>query len=211
MNPNFWNKAQDWESDWWGDCINTLNEEQKQIVYAEKMGLEWVRTPKTPYTLPTGPIHILDVGSGPTSLLLKATGWASAWATDPLMDEYPEWVRSRYYERFINVAAVSGEELLDWADEEYKDFVVWDEIWCYNVLQHVMDPEKIVSNMLELGKLVRVFEWVDTGTNIGHPHNLSAAELNGWFKGDGKVEYLNQRGLVGKAYFGVFPSRHWQS
>ena len=40
MESDAWTTANKWESEWWGDCLNTLNEETKQIVYAKKMGLK---------------------------------------------------------------------------------------------------------------------------------------------------------------------------
>ena len=35
-----WDDDQQWESEWWGNCVNTYAEETKQLTYAEKMGLE---------------------------------------------------------------------------------------------------------------------------------------------------------------------------
>ncbi len=35
-----WDDDQQWESEWWGDCVNTFAEETKQLTYAKKMGLE---------------------------------------------------------------------------------------------------------------------------------------------------------------------------
>lgn len=200
-----WNKAQSWEAGWWGDCINTLNEEQKQLTYAEKMGLQWVRDPKTPYNLEIQGRSVLDVGGGPVSLLLKATGFSVAVVADPLMDAYPDWVRARYKEHHIASLSYPGEKLGREMDQQ-----LFDEVWCYNVLQHVSNPALVVKNMIKLGRLIRIFEWIDTPTNVGHPHSLKAHELDSWLNGEGKVEQLQQPGLYGKAYFGVFPTPNWQ-
>ena len=37
---NDWVKAQKWEKDWHASCQNSYGEEQKQLVYAHRMGLK---------------------------------------------------------------------------------------------------------------------------------------------------------------------------
>jgi hypothetical protein len=32
-----WERANEWEVKWWGDCVNTADEEAKQLFYAEQM------------------------------------------------------------------------------------------------------------------------------------------------------------------------------
>ena len=91
-----WKKAQEWEADWHGNCINSLNEEQKQIVYAEKMGLTLSPTPKTPYNFDLNGKSILDIGGGAYSLLLKCVNFTDSYVADPLVNRYPEWVIRRY-------------------------------------------------------------------------------------------------------------------
>ena len=87
---------------------------------------------------------------------------------------------------------------------------VFDEILMYNCLQHTENPAKICHNILAFSKIVRVFEWVDTGIADGHIQDLTEASLNGWLKGEGKVEFINQSPVVGKAYYGVFKGNHYE-
>jgi len=35
-----WQDDNEWERNWWGNCINTYWEETKQCIYASKMGLK---------------------------------------------------------------------------------------------------------------------------------------------------------------------------
>lgn len=49
-----------------------------------------------------------------------------------------------------------------------------------------------------------IFEWIETGVNIGHLHTLHAKDLDSWLGGTGKVENINQAGCVGLCYYGVF-------
>ena len=189
-----WNEDQEWEKEWHGDCANSLNEELKQLAYAKRMGLVFTRDSKTPYNLDMRGKSVLDIGGGPYSLLLKAIDFSRAVVADPC--PYPEWVYRRYSALWISTLNSPGEDL------EMDD--VFDEVWIYNVLQHVQSPQLIASNARKLSKIIRIFEWIETGVAPGHPHNLTEANLNEWFGGLGKVEDMAQEGLYGQAWYGIF-------
>jgi 2-polyprenyl-3-methyl-5-hydroxy-6-metoxy-1,4-benzoquinol methylase len=187
-----WKQDQQWEGRWWNTCQNTFYEEQKQFVYAEKMGLKRVPNEKTPYRFDLRGKKVLDIGCGPISLLLKCDN-VEGTAIDPL--KFPNWVAKRYKTAGIKYKQVKGEEI-----EERG----YDEILIYNVLQHTENPQKIIENAKKAGKLIRIFEWIDLPVCEGHPQTLTELKLNKWLGGEGKVEILNDRGCRGKAYYGIF-------
>ena len=189
-----WDKAQEWERAWWGTCQNTLGEEIKQITYARCMGLTAHHDGKAPYNYDLQGVSVLDIGGGPSSLLLKCANAERMVLMDPL--HVPEWVLARY--------RVAGIEYWQRPAEELEAIGLFDEVWIYNVLQHVMNPERVIHNAQRAGGIIRVFEWIETAVNEGHPHAFSEAQLNGWLRGEGKVEILRENGCVGKAYYGVF-------
>lgn len=193
-NPEAFDSAQDFEQDWWSDCLLTFGEEAKQLTYAHRMGLvNEPRYGKWPvYDLKGA--SVVDLGGGPVSILLKCVNRGDCVVVDPC--PYPEWTRRRYAEARIGVANTGA--------ESFRDAVYRDEAWCYNVLQHVEDPEAVIVTARAQAKRLRIFEWVETETNVGHPHSLHANELNDWIGGSGRVENVNENGAVGLAYFGVF-------
>ena len=197
-------KAQKWEKDWHGNCVNSYFEEMKQLIYAKRMGLRTTSSPKTPYRFQFNGESILDIGGGPYSLLLKCEGFSSAVVVDPCV--YPDWVYARYDICEIKHIISSGEEL-DKVFDLKKD--VFDEVWFYNVLEHVCNPEEIVKNAIGLGKTIRVFEWIDTYISKGHPNILTEDGLNKWLKGEGKVETLAEGYCRGKAYYGIFKGNNY--
>lgn len=202
-----WQKAQKWELSWHGNCINSLNEELKQLVYAEKMGLSASPTPKTPYNFDLKGRNVLDIGGGPYSLLLKcANVGKDSVVVDPLMFYFPTWVKERYVAKGILTMNASGEEL----QKDIKNNNVFDEIWLYNVLEHTYAPKQILKNARSLGKVIRIFEWLDTPPNIGHPQTLKEDDLNKWLGGEGKVEFIKRSGATGKCYYGVFKGDHYE-
>ncbi|NBS67854.1 class I SAM-dependent methyltransferase [bacterium] len=180
------------ETRWWGNCCNTYGEETKQMVYAKRMGLRFQDD-----HLNVHGKKILDIGGGPVSLLLKTRGLGKGKIIDP--SGYPAWTYERYKCFGIDVEVGKAEGLADIDD--------WDEIWIYNVLQHVDDPELIIKNARRAGKLIRIFEWIDIPAHEGHPHELKQDLLEEWLGGiKGTVEDINESGCTGRCFYGVFRS-----
>ena len=46
----------------------------------------------------------------------------------------------------------------------------WDEIWMFNLLQHVIDPDIIIAQAKQAAKTIRFFEPINMGTNDCHLH-----------------------------------------
>lgn len=183
--------------------MNTYGEEEKQLLYARKMGLGFYHNKKSPYNIDMGGRSVIDIGGGPVSLLLKCTNLVRGTVIDPL--PVPHWVDLRYQEAGIDFQNIPAEKL-------HITQTVYDEAWIYNCLQHTEDPEKIAKNALKVAKIVRVFEWINTGTNEGHPHSFTAEILNDYFGGEGKVEVLKgQAQCFGACWYGIFVGLNMES
>ena len=206
---NTWEKAQKWEQSWWGTCVNTFGEEEKQLLYANRMGLRAFHDRKSPYNFDMGGKSVLDIGGGPCSLLLKCTNVAG-YVIDPILAKTPKWVLQRYAEADIDVDSYStGEDFYDMSGLRPSG-EAFDEAWIYNVLQHAQDPALVIATARKVARLIRIFEWIDTPTNEGHPHTLTESQLNEWLGGEGKVAMLTgQANCHGKCYYGVFPTESW--
>lgn len=200
-NMQNWDEDQEWERKWWGNCVNTMAEESKQIVYAHRMGLinepwegQWPS-----YDLQGK--NVLDIGGGPISLLLKCRNLGDQCdVVDPC--DYPDWIMHRYEAHNVGFYSIPGEDLMLEDDEK-----PYDEAWIYNVLQHTQDPALIISNAFECAKTIRIFEWVDIPAHQGHPQELKEDKLNLWLSGKGTVEDMRQNPVNGCnaiAYYGVF-------
>jgi hypothetical protein len=176
------------ESDYWGDCRNTFDEEQKHYTYAKLMGL-----PRSHYSLLASG-KVLDIGGGPVSMLLKTVGLARGKVIDPLMQTYPPWIRQRYAASSLEIATQRGEDVSEGG---------WDEAWIYNVLQHTDDPERVVGNARRAARIVRLFEWINIPAHEGHPHELREADLVRWL-GRGAITELSTNGCFGTSFSGVF-------
>jgi hypothetical protein len=192
-----WKEDQIWEADWWGNCTNTLSEEWKQLAYFKRLGLSETANSKWRFAFDLQGKSVLDIGGGPSSFLLRCVNFHVATVSDPL--HYPRWIYERYKDAGINSRRVKGENI------NVDDFDRYDEVWMYNVLQHVEDPEKVVANARQAGKLLRLFDWIDTPPAPGHPHTLSKELLDKWLGAEGTTEFMDEHDAKGMCYYGVFP------
>lgn len=183
------------ESAWWGNCANTFHEEQKQFVYAKRMGLQAIWGGAHPPTYNLLGRSVMDIGGGPVSLLLKCENRGHSVVVDP--GNFPPWVTARYEQCGIGFWHGPAEQI----DDRELEF---DEAWIYNVLQHVQDPARVIEMARSHARLLRIFEWVDVDPYPGHPHLLTKELLDEWIGGTGYVVTVDESGAVGRAYYGVF-------
>jgi hypothetical protein len=162
------------------------------------MGLHTYHDGKSPYNIRVSGKEIVDIGGGPVSMLLKSPDTGRACVVDPLT--VPAWVTSRYADAGITFLNIPAEHF---TLDTYPDR--FDEAWIYNCLQHTDDPGLIIRNALENSRLIRIFEWINTRVNDGHPHSFTEEWLDDALGGHGKTERLNgQANCFGDCYYGVF-------
>jgi 2-polyprenyl-3-methyl-5-hydroxy-6-metoxy-1,4-benzoquinol methylase len=185
--------AQNLEQHWWGDCINTLGEELKQLIYARYMGISFEERNGRPYVIDLKGKSVIDIGGGPVSLLLKTINSKDLAVVDPC--SYPYWIYERYARAEIY-----------WFRIPFEDFETnqkFDEAWIYNCLQHVKDPELVIKKAKQTANKIRIFEWINSEINDMHPHKLTESKLNEWLDFKGKIVELDGiNGCVGRGYYG---------
>lgn len=179
----------DFEKKYWGNCANTFDEDQKHYVYGKLMGLD-----RKHYSFDVGNKSILDIGGGPTSMLLKCINLRKGKVIDPI--NYPHWTKLRYNSHNIDVEVNEGENIVEFG---------WDEVWIYNCLQHVHSVEKIIDNAKRSAKILRIFEWINIPPHEGHPIELTKDYLDNCIglSGSNTID-LAEQGCYGKAYYGIF-------
>jgi hypothetical protein len=180
-----------WDKEWWGDCTNTLGEEVRQLLYAEKMGLVRTETRKSPFIFDMNGASVVDIGGGPVSLLLKCIN-VSGVVVDP--GPYPEWVHERYRTAGIRYVIEVGENL---------NAIGHDEAWIYNSLQHTVNPAVVLTNAKRAAKSIRIFQWINTLVTPDAPHILTRRFFDEVLDIRGTVEVINLFGYTAYAYHGV--------
>jgi hypothetical protein len=189
------------ELQYWGNCTNTYCEETKQFVYAELMGFEVFD-----YQVNANNCSVIDIGGGPSSLLLKTINLKRGLVVDPI--SYPAWTRARYEAKGIQVAVCSGEDIQ--INNESKICLPchlnthekFDEVWIYNCLQHVIDPELILFNARRSAKRLRIAEWINCPSDEMHPWCLTETSLVKWIGGlfNYEITDLNRSNCYGTMF-----------
>lgn len=178
-----WEHTERLEIAWWGSCVNTYIEEMKQFQYADAMGLPRSASGSGVY-IPMNNKTILDIGGGPCSLLLKCYR-ARGWVTDPF--PVPHWVNQRYLAAGVVYTQVKAEEI----DTHHTiGGMRFDEVWIYNVLEHVDSPRQVVANAIRAGRIVRIMDRLETPIEGPHRHSLRKADLDDWFGREGATTVL---------------------
>jgi len=202
-----WNTAQKHEAGYWGNCNGAVawGEFVKHEMEAREMGLFSDYGDECAELKMQGK-SVLDIGGGPVSMTLRCYDAGQLVVVDPC--NYPSAVRRRYDRHGINFVRAAGEDLdgLFLSDE-----TTFDEVWMYNLLQHVQDPEKIVRNALaRIGPTgcLRMYEWLWIPTDACHPHSLTPEGLLKWLAGAHAVKIAQPRmteyGCNASAFVGIF-------
>lgn len=56
-----------------------------------------------------------------------------------------------------------------------------DEVWLFNVLQHVQDPDLFIKRCKDAAEVIRFFEPIDWPIEIYHPHTFGFGDFVSWF------------------------------
>ena len=194
-----WERAQTEEEAFWGTCVDTSDEEYKQRQYATLMGIDCYKEAQglraERYNLRGR--SVLDLGGGPVSLLLKCENRGRSVVVDPAT--FPGWVAGRY--------AAAGIEYVRQPAESVDIGATFDEVWIYNVLQHVQNPQAVIETAKKHAGIVRVFEWVDIPADIKHPHVLTRQGLDEWLGCRGRVDVTDWHPYR-NAYTAVIQGEH---
>lgn len=161
-SPEEWQKAQEWEKDWWlGDnpSRDLVYEQKKQDMMLALLGVTKMGWPGK---------SVIDVGGGPISPLLRHPA-KKRTVLDPLdFGDFEAGYTAAGIKRFF--VPLEGADGI-------KGIGKYDEVLMLNVLQHVRDPEACMRSALKLAPVLRIFDWCETAVSEGHIHILSVARL----------------------------------
>lgn len=108
---------------------------------------------------------ILESGGGCYPAAYFCTGLKKAVNIEPLYDKFPDHIKTTLADAKIDCIPIGF--------EDYTDNLKFDEVWFFNVLQHVRDPYLQIENAKRIANVIRVFEPIDCPTNNEHPHSFS--------------------------------------
>lgn len=111
---------------------------------------------------------VVEIGCGPIGIISIIEAKETI-GLDPLMDEYIKMLGEEQGVYYINA---KGEEVP--LPDNYADIV-----FCSNVLNHVQEPEKVLSEIARIMKQkgILYFDVHDNLLSIGHPHRFKKGRL----------------------------------
>lgn len=197
-NKNRWNKAQNYEKNWWQQRHNSID-----LSYLKRFADDLMNATSQFHTYNDNS-KILEIGSGPAGIITHLPGKLRC-AIDPLDDFYasvPEY--SKYRDKKVQYSNAKGEELP--FDDNTFNLIIID-----NVLDHCQEPEQVlreVNRVLEndgiiyfkqnvyhsIGKVIRnLLEKIEF--DKGHPHNYTKKDIHQLFDSyNYKLLSLTERG-----------------
>ena len=102
-----------------------------------------------------------------------ALGYCSGLGAGHIIEPLPSWMLKKQIEgKPITIYKKPAEEM---------EVIPVDEVWLFNVYQHVLDPYKIFEYAKKCGKVVRFFEPIDLPLDVCHLHSLSLEDFRGVF------------------------------
>jgi 2-polyprenyl-3-methyl-5-hydroxy-6-metoxy-1,4-benzoquinol methylase len=108
-------------------------------------------------------LRILDIGAGYTSILPLFKNYGKSAVVDP---SYPyDEIVTYYFKHNITYICMTAEKFLK-TNPSIRNF---DEIWIYNVLKHVQNPDVILDNLAKRASKIRIAELTDDITDVAHP------------------------------------------
>jgi hypothetical protein len=122
---------------------------------------------------------ILEIGPAKVPGLYFCKNYSRSYIIEPLkFEETEENFKDKPDITFIRDPA------------ETCDFPNVDEIWLFNVLQHVIDPNLIIERCKKHSKIIRYFEPIDTSCDIAHPHTFNIEFFENHFGKNCTTRYI---------------------
>lgn len=150
-------------------------------------------------------LKVLDVGGGPSSILLRSNknhselhdGFSEGVVIDPVKISEHQKLRYEYFGvRFIQDMA---ENITKYYSENY-----FDECFIYNCLQHVEDPIRILDGITKVSKKIRIAEPIHIPTDKCHLHTFTEEYFANYFDNDKwEIEMQNIVTIGVRHYIGI--------
>jgi len=112
---------------------------------------------------------ILEIGPARIPALLYCNNYGPSFIVEPTKYEDAEHLYENKPITFIR-------ELYEECDSP-----VVDEIWLFNVLQHIQNPDYFIEKCKKNAKVIKFFEPINTPIEVHHPHSFTLEDYELYF------------------------------
>lgn len=157
-----WNNAQIAEKQTWDEVMNSeYLTKQTDIFYRHAPIMD------LPFKDDGRNTKVIDIGGGSLSAMLHFKNITGTIVDPILFDD--KWIK-RYKTQNIDYIQLPAEEFL----KNYNGNKIYSEVWIYNCLQHVLDPEFILRNLWKIANVLRISEPCGTLIDTHHIHTFNS-------------------------------------
>lgn len=121
-------------------------------------------------------LHVIEIGPAMHPALAICKNYGQSIIIEPMGTAVLEEFCKQNSIKFISQPV----ETLSYI-EEIDDMENVLEVWLFNVMQHVIDPEKVVARCKDIADRIRFFEPINTPVEAHHPHSFTGDDYVRWF------------------------------
>ena len=121
-------------------------------------------------------LHVIEIGPAMHPALAICKNYGQSIIIEPMGTTILEEFCKQNNIKFISQPV----ETLSYI-EEIDDMENVLEVWLFNVMQHVIDPEKVVARCKDIADRIRFFEPINTPVEAHHPHSFTGDDYVRWF------------------------------
>ena len=124
-------------------------------------------------------LHVIEIGPGHYPALQICTNYDQSMIIEPMF--------SKSVNDFVHGKDIILEPIgLEHINPEYLAAMLTGmpgtkEVWLFNVLQHVIDPDLFVKRCKYMADRIRFFEPINVPTSAHHPHTFTGDDYINWF------------------------------
>lgn len=125
-----------------------------------------------------GGMRIIEIGPADFPALYFCTNYVGV-IIEPMPSEHLEKLAAEKVVKLIRepFETVTEDQLAD--DKNYP----LTEIWLFNVMQHIIDPDTFIEKCKAIAQRIRFFEPIDQPVTEYHPQSYTANDYTKWFGG----------------------------
>lgn len=123
-----------------------------------------------------GGLNVIEVGPADFPALNECSGDGTRIIVEPMPSEHLERICK---EKGIQLVTTPFEKLNLQVGEPRPSGIT--EVWLFNVMQHVIDPDKFIEQAKSIADRIRFFEPIDQPITEYHPHTYSLADYQKYF------------------------------
>lgn len=127
-------------------------------------------------------LHVIEVGPAHHPALAYCHNYGASAIVEPMHNEKLfEFCRANSVSLFdMPLEEISDEDLNDFRDNAEGNVI---EVWLFNVMQHVINPDEFIRQCKLFADRIRFFEPINTPVEPHHPHTFTYQNYIDYFGG----------------------------